>query len=82
LVCRVVSYLSASQLCSPPSLPSPPLTVPLTDLSQAVTGGTVLARGRTLPDFPDPAWLKDFELQYIELEEVREDFETERGDYK
>jgi hypothetical protein len=41
-----------------------------------VTGGAVLARGRTLPDFPDPAWLKDFELQYIELEEVREEFET------
>jgi hypothetical protein len=69
--CRVVSHISsaAGPLCSPPSLPSPPLTVPLLDLSQAVT---VLARpGRAAhPDCPDPVWQRDFELQYIELEEV------------
>ena len=67
------SSSNSSPLCSLPSLPSPPLTVPLTDLSQAVTGSTVLARGRTVPEFPDPTWLRDFELQYIELEEVRLD---------
>jgi hypothetical protein len=72
-LCRVVSYIpnssnSNSPLCSLPSPPSPPLTIPLTDLTQAVT---VLARGRAVPEFPDPVWLRDFELQYIELEEVR-----------
>ena len=55
---------------SEPSLPSPPLTVPLTDLSATVAGVPPLTRSDTGVELPDPAWQPDFELQYIKLEEV------------
>ena len=64
---RVLSH-SPSDLTtavSEPSPPSPPLTVPLADLGPAVAGVPP-----SLTELLDPAWRPDFELQYIELEEV------------
>ena len=60
-------------VCSPPAgppslppAPSPPLTVPLPDLPLAHPSPLAAPAAQ----LPDPAWQPDFELQYIELEEV------------
>lgn len=67
---RVLSHgLDADSAVSEPSLPSPPLTVPLTDLTSAIAGVPPSDKKDTT-ELPDPAWQPDFELQYIELEEV------------
>ena len=56
---------------SDPSLPSTPLTIPLSDLSSTVAGVPSSTNETTdLQQLLDPAWRPDFELQYIELEEV------------
>jgi len=50
---------------------TPPLTVPLPDLPTSSAGlhSSNSATSSSTP-LPDPAWQPDFELQYIELEEV------------
>ena len=61
----------AASLVSEPSPPSLPLTVPLSDLSSTVAGVPAPAGDTTdIRQLLDPAWRPDFELQYIELEEV------------
>ena len=64
---RVLSHspTDLTTAVSEPSPPSPPLTVPLADLGPAVAGVPP-----SLTELLDPAWRPDFELQYIELEEV------------
>ena len=58
------------------SLSSPPLTVPLPDLPADLPAGlhnsslSNSSASLTSAQLPDPAWQPDFELQYIELEEV------------
>ena len=60
-----------TSLVSDPSLPSTPLTIPLSDLSSTVAGVPSSTNETTdLQQLLDPAWRPDFELQYIELEEV------------
>ena len=75
---RVVSHAPGTPaLVSEPSPPSPPLTVPLADISCVVApglGGAAPPTSSPAQAAPsqllDPAWRPDFELQYIELEEV------------
>ena len=72
---RVLSHGGQSELAaslvSEPSPPSLPLTVPLSDLSSTVAGVPAPAEDNTdIRQLLDPAWRPDFELQYIELEEV------------
>lgn len=69
---RVVSHApgDAASLVSEPSLPSTPLTVPLSDLSSTVAGVPSSSDHTNIAQLLDPAWRPDFELQYIELEEV------------
>jgi len=58
------------------SLSSPPLTIPLPDLPADLPAGlhnsnlSNSSASLTSTQLPDPAWQPDFELQYIELEEV------------
>ena len=71
---RVLSHGQAdlvASLVSEPSPPSLPLTVPLSDLSSTVAGVPATKEDNTdIRQLLDPAWRPDFELQYIELEEV------------
>ncbi|XP_023330642.1 triple functional domain protein isoform X4 [Eurytemora carolleeae] len=64
---RLISYsLDCSSPDSEPSLPCPPLTVPL---GEGQTGSALLALQQRKVD-TDPALQTNFEQQYIELEEV------------
>ena len=70
---RVLSHSPADSTTavSEPSPPSPPLTVPLADLGPAVAGVPPHSQDKAeVTELLDPAWRPDFELQYIELEEV------------
>ena len=71
---RVISHAPGdiTALVSEPSQPSPPLTIPLSDLSSTVAGvPPPSSLDKTdITQLLDPAWRPDFELQYIELEEV------------
>ena len=65
---RLISYsLDCSSPDSEPSLPCPPLTVPL---GEGQTGSALLALQQRKVD-TDPALQTNFEQQYIELEEVQ-----------
>ena len=69
---RVLSHSpdDSTTAVSEPSPPSPPLTVPLADLGPAVAGVPHSQDKAEVTELLDPAWRPDFELQYIELEEV------------
>ena len=69
---RVLSHApgDSSVMVSEPSQPSTPLTVPLSDLNSTVAGVPSSNDTTDINQLLDPAWRPDFELQYIELEEV------------